>query len=168
MPGERDEKNKVPLMRRLVTIEIELHAVKNWRTSNTFSRGWLCYIGFFIQLTRVKNYVIILLRQNTKWSKTAIHHIAFVSLIEIWTVLDLGGGGSFSTIKVRTPFSNLADMAEALEFSGNLNFLISFWGALLSNLRYLQPSSSPSSLFLFPLLRMTKVFSSSTVTCANN
>lgn len=83
------------------------------------------------------------------------------------TVLGLGGGGSFSTTKVRTPFSHFADIADTLAFSGNRNFLNSFWCALLSSRRYLQPSSSPSSRFLFPPLRTTRVFSSSTVTCSH-
>uniref|UniRef100_A0A2P2JAM2 Cytosolic class II small heat-shock protein n=1 Tax=Rhizophora mucronata TaxID=61149 RepID=A0A2P2JAM2_RHIMU len=80
------------------------------------------------------------------------------------TVLDLGGGGCFSTTTVSTPFSHLAVMAETLASSGRRNFLISFWGALLSSRMYLQPSSSPSSRFLFPPLLITNVFSSSTVT----
>lgn len=81
------------------------------------------------------------------------------------TVFDFGGWLCFSTTTVRTPFSHLAVIADTLAFSGKRNFLSIFWGALLSSLRYLQPSSSPSWRFLFPLLFITSVFSSSTVTC---
>lgn len=77
----------------------------------------------------------------------------------------LGGGGSFSTTTVNTPFSHLAVMVDALQLSGSRNFLSSFWDVFLSSLMYLHPSSSPSSRFLFPLLLITSVFSSSTVTC---
>lgn len=81
------------------------------------------------------------------------------------TDLDFGCGGCFCTRRVKTPFSHLAVIAETLALSGNLNFLSRFCGALLSSRRYLQPSSSPSCRFLFPLLLITSVFSSSTVTC---
>jgi len=82
------------------------------------------------------------------------------------TVFDFGGGVCFSTVTVRTPFSHLAVIADKFALSGKRNFLSSFWGALLSSLMYLQPSSSPSCRFLFPLLFMASVFSSSIVTCS--
>lgn len=81
------------------------------------------------------------------------------------TVFGIGGGGNFSTITVNTPFSHFAVIADTLQFSGSLNFLVSFGNGRLSSLIYLHPSSSPSSRFLFPLLLITNVFSSSTVTC---
>lgn len=95
------------------------------------------------------------------------HKIQFILLLYAMltsTVLDFGGGGCFSMTTVKTPFSHLALIAEVLAFSGSRNFLISFWGAFLSSLTYLHPSSSPSSLFLFPWLLITRVLSSSTVT----
>lgn len=84
--------------------------------------------------------------------------------METSTGLGLGGGGSYSTTRVRTPFSHLAVIAATLAFPGNLNFLSSFWTAFLPSLIYLHPSSSPSLRFLCPLLRITRVLSSSTVT----
>lgn len=80
--------------------------------------------------------------------------------------LDSGGGGSFSTVTVSTPFSHLAVMAAGFASSGSRNFRISLITAFLSRRKNLHdPSSSPSSLFLFPLLFTTSIFSSSNVTC---
>lgn len=80
--------------------------------------------------------------------------------------LDSGGGGSFSTVTVSTPFSHLAVMAAGFASSGSRNFRISLITAFLSRRKNLHdPSSSPSSLFLFPLLFTTSTFSSSNVTC---
>uniref|UniRef100_A0A2P2JEH2 17.9 kDa class II heat shock protein-like n=1 Tax=Rhizophora mucronata TaxID=61149 RepID=A0A2P2JEH2_RHIMU len=112
-----------------------------------------------IEALRNKNDTVVIC--STKSRERPKDQKVFQAILTSIVLGFLGsGGGSFSTVTVRTPSLQTAEMPSLLAFSGSTNFLMNL-PTLRSTLTNLVPSFS-SSRFLSPL--MISTLSSSTCT----